>query len=84
MNTDQYKAAQKILEKKRKIENELKLWNDEIKYSSRLGYLQAWNNNHATKLDSSMNEELFMAFRLSVINDLQCQIMRLDAEFSEI
>ena len=84
MNIDQYKQAQELEKKRQQINRELKLWQDEIIYPSRLAYCQAWNNGHAAKLETNMSQELFAGFRASVIDNLKVQLSGIDAAFSGI
>lgn len=83
MNQEQFEKAKLITEKKNKLEVELRIWQYELVSPCYLAHKMPVYG-HLECINSNMNKELFMAFRQSVINDLECQIMRLDAEFSEI
>lgn len=84
MDEQQYKTASKLQDEKRRIIRELKVWEEDLTSRIRLGYLQAWNNDHATKLDTNIPSELFNSFRSAAMNALKVRLSEIDKEFGEL
>jgi len=84
MNEDQFKAASNMKEEQRKIRQELEVWEKELTGPHKLGYLQGWNNNHATKLETSIPAEIFHGFRAASMNALRLRLSDIDRAFAEI
>lgn len=84
MNEAQLKAANKLKDEQHKIRRELEVWEKELTGPHKLGYLQGWNDNHATKLETSIPAEIFNGFRAASMNALRLRLADIEKEFAEI
>lgn len=79
-----YDKATHILKVIQEVERELKIWENELTNKHKMGYQQGWNNNHAAKLDSHVNSELFQGFRQQAIDNLKLYLIDLNKQFDEL
>jgi len=84
MNDEQFKRATQLKNEKFNISKELEVWERELTKPSKLGYLQGWNNNHATELKTNIPVEVFDGFRLVSMNALKLRLTEIEQEFKEI
>lgn len=84
MNIEQLQKGRALQEEKYKIENELKIWNNDLDSPKQLAYKQKWNSGHATDLKSHVSKETFDGFRAAAINELKLRLIEIDKEFSEL
>lgn len=84
MTEDQLRFANKLMSERNKIKAELEVWEKELSDKSKMAYLQSWNNNHATKLDTKISADIFNGFRAASMNDLALQILEIDREIAGI
>jgi len=84
MNKDTLARANALMKERKSIERELNIWTKELTDKRKLGYLQSWNNDHATKLESNVPDELFDAFRTCAMNALRMRVFEIDAEIADL
>lgn len=84
MTDEQFKLADKLRRERIGIEQELKVWEQELRTPSMLAYLQSWNNNHATKLETKIPREIFDGFRVAAMNALRLRLVEITAEFADV
>lgn len=84
MTEEQFKLAEKLRRESFEIKQELKIWAEGLRSIDQLAYLQSWNNNHATKLNTQIPHEIFDGFRVAAMNALQLRLMEITAEFAEV
>ena len=84
MNKDTLARANALMKERKSIQRELDVWTKELTEKRKLGYLQGWNNDHATKLESNVPDELFDAFRTCSMNALRMRVFEIDAEIDRL
>jgi hypothetical protein len=81
---DQLEKANKLIALRREIVQELDIWEKELTSKNKLGYLQGWNSNHATELETHISDGVFDGFRCSAMDNLKLKLVAIDSEFNEI
>lgn len=84
MIEEQFKLADKLRRERIEIERELQIWDADLCTASQLAYLQKWNSNHATKLETKIPSEIFDGFRAAAMNALRLRLMEIAAEFADV
>lgn len=84
MDNETLTKANKLKEERNKLARELEIWERELTSPEKLGYLQGWNKNNPSELESSISKELFAGFRRSAINELTLRIFAIDEEFGKL
>lgn len=84
MKEDQLEKANKLIALRRAIVRELKIWEEDLTSKNKLGYLQGWNRNHATELETNVSDGVFDEFRCSAMDNLKLKLVAIDSEFNEI
>lgn len=84
MNEIDYKTAHDLKTRKEEILKELRIWTEKIDGKHRLAYHQKEASNFAVELRTNIHDHIFHSFRSMAMENLRCQLIAIDAEFSEL
>jgi len=88
MNQDQFKRAKYLKEFINKLRRELIIWEETLNVKSKLAYIESTGNCGTTSSPfysgCHFSDDIFTAFRESVMNDLKLKIINAEKQFREI